>query len=120
MFPIKQEKEQKTNQVAFALHHNNNHKHKGFMDLTGRFPYKSSRGMEYLLIAYVYDANAIIAEPLRNKQAKTITDAWEKVQKRCSRAGLDTSTWILDKETSATLETAFEKYEVQYQYVPPK
>ena len=33
-----------------------------YTDLTGRFSYKSSRGNEYILVAYHYDGNFIIAE----------------------------------------------------------
>ena len=40
------------------------------MDLIGRFPYKSSRGSEYILIAYNYDGNAILAQSLKNREAK--------------------------------------------------
>ena len=32
-----------------------------YMDLTGRFPYKSSKGNEYILVEYSYDINAILA-----------------------------------------------------------
>ena len=39
-------------------------KHKGYMDLTGRFPHKSSSGNEYILVVYDYDSNAILAEAL--------------------------------------------------------
>ena len=35
------------------------------MDLMGRFPYQSSRGHEYILVAYNYDGNAILAQPLK-------------------------------------------------------
>ena len=120
MFPVKKEEEKETNQVAFALHHNTNNRHKGYMDLTGKFPFKSERNMQYLLVAYVYDANAILVEPLQNRQAKTISDAWERIQKQCIRAGIEPSTYVLDNETSETLEAAFTKYKVEWQYVPPK
>ena len=39
----------KTHDVCFALLPTID---KAFMDMTGRFPYKSSRGSEYILIAY--------------------------------------------------------------------
>ena len=38
---------------------------KAYMDLIGRFPYCSSRGNEYILVAYHYDANAILGVPLK-------------------------------------------------------
>lgn len=43
------------------------------MDLTGQFPYRSAKGNEYLLIGYHNDANAILAIPIKNRQAETIT-----------------------------------------------
>ena len=55
---------------------------KAYMDLTGRFPYKSSRGNEYILIAFHYDSNAILGLPLKNRQAKTITNAWKTLQNK--------------------------------------
>ncbi len=42
---------------------------KAYHDLSGRFPHKSSRGNEYLLVHYDYDSNAILAEPLKNRQS---------------------------------------------------
>ena len=38
---------------------------RAYMDLTGRFPFCSSRGNEYILIGYNYDANAILGVPLK-------------------------------------------------------
>ena len=68
----------KTEEIFFAIHDNTNSRNKGYMDLTGKFPYQSARCAAYLLVAYNYDANAILVETLKNKQAKTITTAWEK------------------------------------------
>ena len=89
------------------------------MDLTGKFPYKSARGYEYLLIGYNYDANAIVVEPIKNKQAKSIKEAWLKINARCKYVGVQPATYVLDNETSAELEEAFTKQEVDWQYVPP-
>ena len=36
-----------------------------YTDLTGRFPCRSSSGNEYLMIAYHYDGNVIVAKPLK-------------------------------------------------------
>ena len=41
-----------------------------YSDQTGRFPHRSSRGNEYLMIMYDFDANAILCSPLKNQQAK--------------------------------------------------
>ena len=42
---------------------------KNYSDLTGKFPMQSALGNKYVLIVYHYDANAIIAEPLKNRTA---------------------------------------------------
>ena len=42
-------------------------RHKVFGDLTGKFPYISSRGYQYFIVVYEYDSNAILVE-LRNKR----------------------------------------------------
>ena len=44
-------------------------KQKGYCDLTGRFPYKSSRGTQYLFVMYDYDSNAILFEGLKTRQS---------------------------------------------------
>ena len=40
-----------------------------YADLTGRFPYASSRGNEYIFIMYDFDSNLIQGEPIKNCQA---------------------------------------------------
>ena len=45
------------------------------MDLTGRLPYKLSRGNEYILIAYHVDSNATLDKPVKNRQANTLKQA---------------------------------------------
>ena len=41
-------------------------------DLTGKFPYTSTRGHKYVMIAYNYDGNNILAAPLKNREVQTI------------------------------------------------
>ena len=42
-------------------------KQKTYSDQTGRFPFRSSRGNEYIMVMYDYDANAILVAPLKNR-----------------------------------------------------
>ena len=106
----------KTHDVIYALVSS---KDKAYMDLTGRFPYCSSRGNEYLLISYHYDANAIQGIPLQNRKAATITNGWLKLHQRYDNAGIPPNTWILDNETSRDLKAAMSKKRVDFQLVPP-
>ena len=41
-------------------------KEMSYEDLTGAFPYTSSRGYKYLYVLYNYDSNLILVEPLKN------------------------------------------------------
>ena len=106
----------KTNDVIYALIDT---KDKTFMDLTGRFPHCSSRGNEYIMIAYHYDSNAIIGKAIKNRQAATITAAWKQLNDVFNTAGLSTNTWILDNETSSVLQNAMNKHDTAFQLVPP-
>ena len=46
-------------------------------DLTGAFPYTSSRGNKYLYVMYDHDSNGILVAPLKNGNANTIVEAWK-------------------------------------------
>ena len=45
-----------------------------FTDQTGCFPITSSRGYKYIVIAYYYDSNNILAEPINDEKRFTIYD----------------------------------------------
>ena len=58
----------KTHQLIFSIIETS-HEGIGYIDLTGWFPFRSSRGKEYILVAYQYDANTILAESIKKRQA---------------------------------------------------
>ena len=117
-FPSSDVPNVKKHEVVYAILHDNDIT--AYTDLTGRFPYRSSRGNEYLLVGYHYDANAILAQPLRNREAQTITEAWEILNKRFSIAGIQPTTYVMDNEVSATIRNAMTKQNIAWQLVPPK
>ena len=92
---------------------------KAFHDLTGRFPHKSSRGNEYLLVHYDYDSNGILAEPLKNRQSAEIKRGWQVLYDQLAKRGNAPSIYIMDNEASAELKAACDKYDLAYQLVPP-
>ena len=89
------------------------------MDLTGRFPIQSSRGNEYILIAYHYDSNAIVGLPVKNRQTATLSAAWEKLHSQLHATDNEPNLWILDNETSSELRNSMAKKKTKYQLVPP-
>ena len=47
-----------TNAVVYSIIEQK-HKNTGYIDLTGRFPYRSQKGNQYIIVAYHEDANHI-------------------------------------------------------------
>ena len=80
-FPPTETKNIKTNDVMYAIVDNKSGI--GYMGLTDRFPYQSSWRNNYLMIVYNDDANAILVEPLKNRQAVSVFTAWTTINKNC-------------------------------------
>ena len=116
-FPPSESPNHRTNEVCYAII--DLEKELGFMDLTGKFPRKSSRGNEYLLIGYNYDANHIRAIPIKNRKGPTITEAWKQLHRDFKKAGAAPKTYVLDNEKSKDLLDSFEAENIAYQLVPP-
>ena len=70
-----------------------------YNDLTGKFPHKSSRGHQYILVVYDYDSNAILAAPLKSRQqAQEITRAWTALHGKLTQNGheIKNTYWIMN------------------------
>ena len=106
-FPINDTPNEKTNEIICSIITFKTNKAYG--DLTGKFPYTSSRGNQYFLVVYHYDANAILVTTLKNRQAATITKGYMHLYKRLQQSANAPATYILDNETSNTLLDAFVK-----------
>lgn len=92
---------------------------KAYGDLTGRFPYMSSRGNQYFLVVYDYDSNAILVELLKSRNGTDIKTAYMKIYDKLAQRGCAPKVFILDNEVSTELTSAFTKKKIQYQLVPP-
>ena len=90
-----------------------------YLDLTGRFPYKSSRGNKYFLIVYDYDSNCILSELLKSRQAAGIKRAWLLIHQKLIQPGAAPHLYILDNEASTDLKYSMKKNKLEYQLVPP-
>lgn len=117
-FPLSEEPNEKTHEVAYSLH-SSDEIGKAYSDLTGKFPLQSSRGNNYILVAYHMDANAILLTPVKNRTAGVLLDAWKSVNNCFTRAGLKPKTRIMDNECSNDLKSALEHANIDLQLVPP-
>ena len=94
-------------------------KHKTYSDQTGKFPYQSSRGNQYIFILYDYDGNAILSKAIKSRSAKHIKEAWEYCNAIVTKHGNEVKLHVLDNEASATLKEALRKNNITYQLAPP-
>ena len=93
-------------------------KEMSYGDLTGAFPYTSSRGHKYLYVMYDHDTNGILVTPLKNRNSSTIVTAW-KLFNRLAKHGHDTKMFVLDNEFSSQLKDTLKKTQLNFQSVPP-
>ena len=94
-------------------------KHTAFCDPTGKYPYKSTRGNQYVFVTYDYDSNYIKVTPTKSRQAKELTAAWEEHHNTFTKAGVAPKHYIFDNEFSNDLKKALGKYELTYEKVQP-
>ena len=88
-------------------------------DLTGAFPYTSSRGNHYLYVMYDHDSNAILVAPLKNRSTTSIVEAWKQLFTRLTQHGHETIMFILDNKFSGQLKSTLTSHKLQYQLIPP-
>ena len=86
----------KTHEALYFLTTSNDPR--AYTNLSGKFPIQSSRGNNYVLVAYHYNANAILNQPLKNRQEKSIVDAWTILNTRFAKSGNQPTTYVMDNE----------------------
>ena len=117
-FPIVSDQHNTKNDVAYMIV-NRDEMCTAYTDLTGRFPYRSSQGNQYIMVAYHYDANCIYGVALKHRKSQTITDAWKKIHNLFTKSGVAPNTYVMDNEISAEMLNAMQENKVDYQLVPP-
>ncbi len=88
-------------------------------DQTGAFPVVSSQGAKYAMVVYEYDSNGILVEPLANRKATSILQAYKKIHALLVARGLRPKLQRLDNEASTILKQFMTKEAVAFQLVPP-
>ena len=106
----------KTNDVAYMVV-DRNELYSAYTDLIGRFPCKSSSGNEYVLVAYHYNSNCIIARALKIRKSVTITiiNTWKDVHTRYTQAVVAPNTYIMTNEISTKFIAVLIENGTEYQ-----
>jgi hypothetical protein len=92
---------------------------KMYADLTGNMCQPSSKGNNAIVILYDYDSNAILAEPIRNRKAETILEAYKKLHTTLKSKGMTPKLQILDNECSNLMKDYLNTNHIKYQLAPP-
>ena len=90
-----------------------------YSDQTRKFPYLSSRGNRYIMVAYHTDANYNFMEPMKNRTEAQMLNAYQAIFERMKEAGLGVRKHILDNEISAEYKAAIKKNGAEHELVPP-
>ena len=93
--------------------------YKIYTDQTGRFPTKSSRGYQYIMVLSEVDSDAILIEPMRNRTAGEMVKTYQTLIDRLNKCGIYPKHQILDNKISAEYQKAIEKNKMTFQKVPP-
>ena len=117
-FPASPTPNVKCNDVAYAVIDPDTLSN-AYFDMTGKFPRRSTRGNNYIMIGYHYDANTILAQPMRDRSAASMTAVWKHLHDKYKRAAVAPNIYILDNEFSNELRQAMMKEDIDFQLVPP-
>ena len=88
-------------------------------DQTGRFPKKSSRGNQYIMVLAHPDSNGILQEPMKNRTSGKMIRAYQKLINRLKSAGITPKRHILDNECSVNFKQTIQDNNMTYQLIPP-
>lgn len=89
-------------------------------DQTGFFPRTSARGMKYVMIFYVYDANYIKGVPIKNRTHNEFLRVYREVYEELTKKGFKPKLHKLDNEKSAEVLAFIQSQNAKYQLTPPE
>jgi hypothetical protein len=90
-----------------------------YTDLTGAFPVRSFKSMQYIFVAYVYDLNAIIIRAMPSHTDASMVTAFTEVITTLKTGGYCPALNVMDNECSAAVEKYIRSEQINIQLVPP-
>ena len=90
-----------------------------YTNQTGKFPYVSSKGNRYIMVAVHVDANAMYMEPMKNRTQEQFVETYKKIITRMRDDSLSVKKQVLDNEASTEYKRAIQQKEIEYKLVPP-
>ena len=75
--------------------------------------------MNYILVVYDFDSNAILVQAIPNRLATSILRGYKLLHARLCKAGLKPRLCRLDNEASTFLKSCMYEQDIEFQLVPP-
>ena len=76
---------------------------------------KSNRGNKYVMVAYVYDPNAILVEPIKNRKENEIIRAYGVIHHRLQQYGFKPRYQRLDNKAYTAFQTDLSAKKINFQ-----
>jgi hypothetical protein len=90
-----------------------------YTNITGAFPVRSFKSMQYIFVAYVYDLNAIIVRAMPSCTDASMVTVFTKVIGTLKSSGYTPALNVMDNECSAAVEKYIRSEKITIQLVPP-
>jgi hypothetical protein len=90
-----------------------------YTDLTGSFPVRLFKNMQYIFVAYVYDLNAIIVRAMPTRTGAAMINAFKEVIEILRIRGYHPALYVMDNKCSTTVERYIQLEKINIQLVPP-
>jgi hypothetical protein len=88
-------------------------------DQPGRFPKKSSKGCQYMMILTESESDAILVEAIKNRTSGEMIRAYQVLVDQLRSVGISPKQHILDNECSNNFKEAIKTNNMTYQLVSP-
>ncbi len=90
-----------------------------YTDLTGSFPVRLFKNMQYIFVAHVYDLNAIIVRAMPTRTNAAMITAFKEVIEVLQTRGYHPELNVMDNKCSTMVERYIWSEEINIQLVPP-
>ena len=90
-----------------------------YTDLAGKFSVRSYSGQQYIFLAYVYDSNAILVRPMKNREKGSVIEAFKSIYNYLSERNFKPKLHVMDNEISKDIEQYITDQKTKIQFVEP-
>jgi hypothetical protein len=90
-----------------------------YTNITGAFPVRLFKSMQYIFVAYIYDLNAIIVRAMPSRTDAVMVTAFNEVISTLKAGGYTPSLNVMDNKRLAVVEKYIKSEKIGIQLVPP-